>query len=303
MSKINSYPSVYAIGHKAIENIFSSPVIVEEKIDGSQFSMAMIDSELVCRSKGKQLVIDEPEKMFAKAVRTAKHVSMILMPGWVYRCEYLQKPKHNTLAYDRTPDGNLIIFDIMRGEEDYLPPIEKLREARRLDLECVPVLYTGMVDDFGAFKALLQTDSVLGGSKVEGLVVKNYSIFTREKKIAIGKYVSEAFKEKHANDWKKRNPTDRDIVTRIIAEYRHEGRWEKAVQHLRDAGNLECSPRDIGALMREVPADVLKECEDEIKAALFRHHWPAIKRGITGGLPEWYKDRLAQSAFEEQEDD
>jgi len=43
---LHSYPSVYAIGHKAIEEIFLGPVLIEEKIDGSQFSWGIIDGEL-----------------------------------------------------------------------------------------------------------------------------------------------------------------------------------------------------------------------------------------------------------------
>lgn len=71
---INSYPTVYALGHKAIEGIFDSPVIVEEKIDGSQFSFGLIDGELRCRSKGKELILDAPEKMFSKAVATVREI-------------------------------------------------------------------------------------------------------------------------------------------------------------------------------------------------------------------------------------
>ena len=37
MEKINGYPSVMQLGHKMIAEIFSGPVLVEEKIDGSQF--------------------------------------------------------------------------------------------------------------------------------------------------------------------------------------------------------------------------------------------------------------------------
>ncbi len=50
--------------------------------------------------------------------------------------------------------------------------------------------------------------------------------------------------------------------------------------------------------MREIPTDVLKECEDEIKEKLFKHFWPKISRGVTRGIPEWYKDQLAKQAFE-----
>ena len=36
--ELSSYPKVYAIGHRAIGDIFKDTVLVEEKIDGSQFS-------------------------------------------------------------------------------------------------------------------------------------------------------------------------------------------------------------------------------------------------------------------------
>ena len=304
-TRIGSYPSVYAIGHKAIIDIFRDPVLIEEKIDGSQFSMMMDDAgELHCRSKGKQIVIDEPEKMFSKAIKTAKKLAgKMLHPGWVYRCEYLQKPKHNTLCYERIPEKNLILFDVMTGPESYLSRRDKVCEAETIGLEVVPMIYQGKVDSLDMFKEFLERESILGGTKVEGVVVKNYSLFTQEKKVAIGKYVSEAFKEKHGKEWKKSNPGTKDILGDLITIYRHKNRWEKAIQHLRDAGELEESPRDIGALIREVPADVLKECEDEIKDKLFAHFWPKIRRGITAGLPEWYKEQLAAQAFEISEAD
>jgi len=296
MTHIYSYPTVYALGHSAITAIFSGPVVVEEKIDGSQFSMAILDGELVCRSKGKELVLDAPEQMFVSAVETAR--SLALHPGWVYRCEFLSKPKHNTLVYSRVPAKGLIVYDIGVGLEDYLGPAEKLDEAERLGLECVPLLFEGIVSGMADLDGFLERDSILGGTKVEGVVAKNYSLFTSEKKVAMGKYVSERFKEVHGPDWRARNPAKTDLVLRIIEEHRTEARWEKGVQHLREMGMLEGSPRDIGPLIREVPEDVKKECEQAIKDALFAYAWPVIQRGIVRGLPEWYKRRLAESAFD-----
>jgi len=326
MVHIYSYPTVYAIGHSAIRDLFSGPVVVEEKIDGSQFSMMrvpvvatgfmytrdepviatgfmytrdeVVDYELVCRSKGKDLVIDAPETMFEPAVAVAKGLD--LHPGWIYRCEFLAKPKHNTLPYSRTPAKGLIIYDIGTELETYMEPVDRAKEAARLGLETVPVMFVGTVHSLAELEGFLDRASILGGTKVEGVVVKNYALFTPEKKVAMGKYVSEAFKETHDVDWRKRNPTGADVVQRLIDRYRTDTRWEKAIQHLRDAGTLESSPRDIGALIKEVPADVRKECEEEIKVALFAHVWPAIQRGITRGLPEWYKQRLAESAFGEE---
>lgn len=294
---LHSYPSVYAIGHKAIEDIFKSPVIVEEKIDGSQFSFGLIDGELVCRSKGKQLILDAPEKMFIRAVETVRNIAGKLHPEWVYRGEFLGSPKHNTLAYDRIPAGHIIGFDICPGLEEYLSPEEKRAEFELLCLECVPLLYSGKVDTLEMFNEFLERVSVLGGSKIEGVVVKNYTLFTIEKKAAMGKYVSERFKEVHAGEWRKSNPTQGDIVDQLIERYRTPARWAKAVQHMAEAGTLIGGPQDIGPLMREVPADVLKECEADIKDHLFAHFWKQIQRGLVAGLPEWYKQELAKGAF------
>ena len=298
MTGIHGYPNVYAIGHKAIDGLFSSDVTVEEKIDGSQFSFGVIDGELQCRSKGKPIIVDAPEKMFAMAVASAKNLETLLKPGWVYRGEYLQKPKHNALEYARVPASNIIIFDICPSLESYLSHAEKFGECARIGLECVPLLYQGRVENMDEMLAFLERDSILGGTKVEGIVVKNYNLFTPDKKVAMGKYVREDFKETLAKEWGKANPSRGDILERLIAHYKTEARWQKAVQHLREAGTLEGSPRDIGALIKEVPADILKECADEIKNDLFEYFWPKIQRATVGGLPEWYKRELAKSAFE-----
>lgn len=292
---ISSYPSVYALGHKAIEGIMDGPVLVEEKIDGSQFSMAILDGGLCCRSKGKDLILDAPEQMFIKAIKTAQ--SLDLHPGWIYRAEFLMKPKHNTLAYARVPAQHLIIYDIQTGLEEYMPWQQKEQEATRLGLQTVPLLFEGIVKNLADLNGFLECESILGGTTIEGIVIKNYILMTAEKKAAMGKYVSERFKESNKMAWKIANPHTGDVIQNIIDTYKTEARWLKAVHHLRDDGQLEQSPRDIGILIREVPNDVLKECEDHIRDVLFSYAWPKIRRGIIAGLPEWYKQRLVEEEF------
>jgi hypothetical protein len=299
---IGSYPSIYAIGHRAIGKIFDGPVVVEEKIDGSQFSFGIIDGELRIRSKGKHMELDAPEKLFSKAVEVVKSIESQLEPGFVYRCEYLQKEKHNTLRYGRVPAGHLVLFDVMEnGTELYADPALKEKTARKLGLEPVPVLHVGEVATVEALMAFLERESVLGGCKVEGVVVKNYRLFTEEKKVAIGKFVSEAFKEIHRKDWKERNPGTGDILQNLITMYATEARWRKGIQHLRDVGVLEDSPRDIGKLLLEIQADVERECREEITEELWKHFWPKLRRGMSSGFPEFYKRELAAKAFEGEE--
>lgn len=99
----SSYPSIFALGHRAIAELTNFPVHVQEKVDGSQFSFGVFDGEIRVRSKGAEMYPEAPEKMFQKAVDTVKALQDILIDGFTYRGEYLAKPRHNTLAYDRTP--------------------------------------------------------------------------------------------------------------------------------------------------------------------------------------------------------
>jgi hypothetical protein len=298
--RLNSYPSIYNLGHRAIATLLDAPVLVEEKVDGSQFSFGVVDGEILCRSKGADLHVDAPEKMFTAAVATAKKLAPNLRPGWVYRGEYLAKPKHNTLSYDRIPQDHVILFDVCPGLEEYLSPEAKREEASRIGLEVVPAFFVGKVEGLEHFRSLLDTVSVLGGQKVEGVVIKPlaYDQFGPDKKVLLGKFVSEHFKEVHAGEWKKENPSTGDVIQNLIVQYRTPSRWAKAVQHLREAGQLEDSPRDIGKLFKEVPSDVLKEEADAIKDALFRYAWPHISRGLMAGLPQWYKDELVKRQFD-----
>jgi hypothetical protein len=143
----------------------------------------------------------------------------------------------------------------------------------------------------------LETPSILGGQKVEGIVVKNYARFGLDKKALMGKYVSEAYKEVHASEWKAANPKSGDVLVQLIYRYRTPARWQKALQHLTERGAIEGSPRDIGPLIREVPEDVERECAEEIRDVLWAWAWPKIRRGLNAGLPEWYKTTLAKQAF------
>jgi hypothetical protein len=299
---LSSYSKVYHLGHKMIQGIFDNPVIVEEKVDGSQFSFGLIDGELQFRSRKAEIFEQGAPKMFAEAVEAVKARAHLLTPGMTYRCEYLQNPKHNVLAYDRVPHGHLMLFDAGYDGEHYLPWVDKLVESERLDIEVVPLLYEGCVGDITKFRSFLDRVSVLGGQKIEGVVVKNYAKFTRDGHFMVGKYVSEEFKETHRKDWKGRHPSNSDIVEVLTSRYKAPARLDKAIQHLREAGKITDSPRDIGPLMAEFRRDVAEECQDEIKAALWKHFWPKIARGIASGVPADYKAKLLAQAFEAPSD-
>ena len=330
MSSWGSYPSIYAMGHSAIKDLLNHEVNVEEKVDGSQFSFGLVPANLdsngkpvdpvwnvfdnICwslkvRSKGAVIHIDAPPKMFARACEMVKEMSGQLHPGWTYRGECLDKPKHNALAYDRVPAGHIIIFDINTGNQEYLSYEDKKAEAERLGLECVPLLFTGKITGVEHFRKFLDTVSVLGGQAIEGVVVKprNYNLFGADKKVLMGKFVSEAFKEVHRKAWGEggefAKASKNDIIRKVTLALSTPARFQKALIHLKEKGLIEGSPRDIGLLIKEIPHDILKEEQGWIMETLFNALWPDISRGINRQVPTWYKDLLLTQQFEQEAKD
>jgi hypothetical protein len=300
VNSFSAYPKVWNLGHPAVAEILFDDVLVEEKVDGSQFSFG-IDTEgvLHVRSKGVVMNIDAPEGMFNKAVMTVRMLAVDgkLTPGWTYRGEFLQQPKHNALAYDRTPKDFIILFDITTGTEEYMGRAAKEAEAARLGLEIVPVIFEGRITDLDFFKSLLKQTSILGGQQIEGVVVKNAGRFGKDGKPLFGKFVSEEFREVHKGEWRKANPVQADIIDTIIVKHRTPARWAKALQHLREAGQITNTPQDIAKLLPEVTRDIEAECVEQIKEMLWKWAWSKARRGVTAGLPEWYKSVLLEQQF------
>jgi hypothetical protein len=284
---ITAYPKVHTLGHREIRDLLNGPVTVEEKVDGSQFSFGVRNGVLVCRSKGQELNMASPEKMFARAIAACQALQNSLVDGWNYRGEYLDKPKHNALSYERVPLNHIAIFDIQNRSGEYIQREAMELIVRDLGFEAVPLLATGMVNSAERLKGLFETTSFLGGAKIEGVVVKR-----RTGNLALGKFVSDAFKEVHQKNWKSK-PLRPGVVGQLITAYQCKGRWQKAVQHLAERGKLDESPVDIGALIKEVHADIKLECEDEIKQLLWDGFSKEILSGSTTGLAQWYKAKLA----------
>lgn len=325
------YPKIWSVGNDAIENLFKSEVEITEKVDGSMFGFGVDEnSEVVMRSKGKQLYFESFDNMFEEAVKSVEDRKDLLVkmanvtfkaPFFVY-AEYLRKRKHNVLAYGRVPKDNLIVFGVKVGKNfirDY-DEIQKIADS--LGLETVPIIYKGVLDNdriiksqagnvdqikkfgntrYDRLQAMVgQTMSILGDQIIEGVVIKNYTQLTTIGEITccFGKHVREAFKERLHKEWKSISGKNKE--EEFIDTFRSETRWEKAVQHLRDRGELENSPRDIGKLMKEVPIDIFAEEKAEIEKFAFKLLWDKVRRKAIAGLPLWYKEQLLKRQCEDK---
>lgn len=299
--KLSSYPSVYALGHAAIANLFEGNVVIQEKIDGSQFSwMKDEQGNLHFRSHHAE-IYDGDNSMFYEGVQAVKAVADKLKPNWVYRGEYLRKPKHNVLCYSRVPKNHIYLFDINTGLEQYRSFVFVEQEATFLGFEPVKMIYAGEGSkvDFEFLKSMLNEESILGGTKIEGLVIKNYEQFGKDKHCLMGKWVKEEMKERISKGGGKSG--GKDIIQTIGLSLKTEARWQKAIQHLFEQGLLLNEPKDIGLLLKEINLDTLKEETDYIKEKLFKWAWPNISRIVTAGFPEFYKELLAKKQFENKD--
>lgn len=297
---ISSYPSIFSLGHKAVKDIFTSPVVVQEKVDGAQISFGYLGTEvqgLAIQSRKADIHPEAPLKDWTEAVKTIK--TLPLYPGWIYRGEFLRKPKHNALAYSRVPEKHIILFDVEKGLQDFLEPWELAEEAKRLELESVPLLFAGeWTGGIEQFKELLQLESVLGGQKIEGVVIKNYNLYGPDKHVLMAKFVSEAFKEAHGKMWGSTPKGKGDIIQRFIETLKTEARWNKAVQHLREQGLILDEPKDIGLIIQEVKRDVEADAGEWMKEQMFKEFVPQVLRGVAGGVAEWWKEKLLKRQFE-----
>jgi hypothetical protein len=67
---------------------------------------------------------------------------------------------------------------------------------------------------------------------------------------------------------------------------------------LRELGELTDTPKDIGALFKEVSVDIEAEEKDFIMERLYLMHRKDLMKYATHGMPEWYKEQIAsQSNF------
>jgi len=147
----SAFPKIFALGKVEIQDIFKTEVEVTEKIDGSQFVFGIDESgELSFRSKGKEMFLEDHAKMFDKAVEYIQNNLMLirrtLTPGMYVYAEYLQKPKHNVVVYERVPNNNLIVFGL-RLNGNFIADYGSIKLiADHLGLETVPMLHKGTLD-------------------------------------------------------------------------------------------------------------------------------------------------------------
>ncbi len=296
MSKTAAFPKILHVGDKQISDLFETEVEITEKLDGSQFGFGRVDGELTIRSKGREIDLEAFDKMFGEGVAYVKSIQDRIPDGMFFYGEYLQKPRHSTLAYDRIPKNHIALFGVYNLSTREYFDYDTIQEwADKLDVDAVPIIARGISSPEAVLAMVNERQSYLGGQKIEGVVVKAYKpwLFLGQIPLNVmaGKYVTEAFKEVHGGTWTKLNTAGGKLGV-LKANYRSEARWNKAVQHIKEAGELQGSPKDIGAIIKEIHKDIIEEEQANIKEQLWNVFGKDILSEATNGVPQWYKEKI-----------
>lgn len=300
MNEIPSYGKILTLGSAFTENALKGDVIIQEKVDGSQFAFGIDDDGvLLCQSKGQNISLEVPPKLFKGAV---EHVIKLadsaifqdVPNGSYFYGEVLQTPKHKCLVYSKVPTNHIVLFDAVIGGT-YLDYPSLVEVAKEFEIDVVPLLFEGEAD-LEKVTSLLTTQSYLGGETIEGVVIKNYKEFISlngQTYPLFTKYVRDSFKERNKVNWDKMSP--KSNVTSVINSYKTEARWLKAIQNFRDSDKLEQAPKDIGPLIKQIHNDILTEETENIKNQLFKIYSDDILRVSVSGFPDFYKRHLSEN--------
>jgi len=245
-----------------------------------------------------------PDKMFDLAIEQAKkalansNYEKIDCKHLCFIFEYCKTPRQNTLKYDRVPKNNLMLLDVFVNKK----PDWQLRDimAIALDFETPQIIYEGDAKPSQEmFDEWLKTQSSLGGTTIEGVVIKNYNqqmVFAGRSQPMFAKFVREEFKELNKQNWGDGIP----MMERLFSPFAKEPRWEKVIQHAREEGKLLNQPKDIGFLLPEIEKDFEEECEHLIKNALYGEYRREFLKRMTNGFAQFYKQKLLDSQLKEK---
>jgi len=299
---MRSYQKINGNHKKEVEGILDGNIVVEEKLDGSQFRIEIDENGIInCGSHNTDS--NEMDSSFHKVIKEAaevfKRTKSNVGDVITIFAEFIGKNKHNAITYARVPDHFFVVFDIhIMGE--FLNRKEKQMMCDKWGVEIVPRLFDGPGALLTKEKIteLLKTPSFLGHSgtydRIEGIVIKNYdkhydfneghSLYGH---FMCSKIVNPSFQETKSVG----RPQAGDKLEALKSSVCTEPRWRKAVQHLKEKGELTGGDEDIGSLIREIMTDLETEEKDTIKDQLYKLFGKDILKASTKGFASWYQQQ------------
>lgn len=307
--KMYKYPKILHIGAPLVDTIFFEEVEITEKIDGSQCRIELTEDSVMVGSKNQgiadhgmfEIAHDQGERIHRETDWRELGSELTLF------CEFLEKPKHNTIKYDRVPLNHLYLFGAVVGDtHDHMVTGGLIEIAEHLEIDPPNVMSSGMVESAKDLKEFMSVQSYLGGSLVEGIVAKNYNRtydpLQVHSQAYIGypmaaKYVREDFKTSNAKQW---NTLDRKKGIDAITDMFFTGeRLQKTIQHLNDEGKIEYQKNDLKYLIPEFFDDLMDEKKEQMTNMIMGEVFKDLKRRASGYVVKAWIDYLTEKQFED----
>lgn len=261
------YHKIIRYGHKSTQDVLNKGdyIIIQEKIDGANASFAVINGELKCWSRNRELNESNTLEGFYEWVQQNVQVQKLL-EGVVYFGEWTAQHKVLYEGYMK----QFFLYDIYNLHlEEYVSFSMVRDEAKRLGLQLIPVFFEGEFESFEQLMSYVgRTDlggKLKGKPTGEGIVVKNVNYRDEFGKQIFVKLVIDGFREiqrqKQTKDSKKAF-SEAELKVRECVTL---PRVEKQVFKLIDNGLLdrEYGIEDMGFLLKHtspmVAEDILKE--------------------------------------------
>ena len=302
------------LNHKDVENC---RVIIQEKVDGSQLTIFRQGDKLIYYNKNKQ--ITGQGKPWLNSYILLNNNVHLFKEGLFYHGEAMKSIYSSKLnvRYEREPRYFWIVYEIVREEDNTtLTPEEMDEVLEGTGIETVPILYDNLNNDESEInKDEVNEDEVnyiekakdiirniedgsitscFGNVAPEGVVLKvlnrNKGNKKKEKMVTTRyKFVRTKFSETNSSKKQRLPELSQDqIIDGIGNIYNTDARKQKAVQHLEEQGKWKDKiSQNIGLMVNELDADLLKECEQEIKDLLFVRFWPQISKVARGNIKEF----------------
>ena len=299
-NELRALPSIDHGSETKLNNIDPTQhIIVQEKVDGSQFTITKQNGVLQFYNKNKQvspkrgpwinvwLAIQGKEDMFQE--------------GLYYHGEAFTDRHTNVVVYNRVPRYFWLVYKIVRQDNSILTPVEMHELLKGTGIELVQTLYDSQTEelhtkmglqtiiDILLFKigSFCEIQSCLGG-KPEGIVVKVLNVPNAGKiSNTRYKYVLPEFAEMH-QEKRHRLPEvpDAQFIKELGLVYDTDARRQKAVQHLKEQERWTDGDtmKNIQAMVDELDNDLLKERVDEIKDMLLARFWKEISNSARGDV-------------------
>lgn len=261
------YHSIVRYGHKSTQEVLNKgdQIIIQEKIDGANASFAVIDGELKCWSRNKELSMNNTLEGFYVWVKENINVDKLL-EGVIYFGEWTAQHK---VVYEGFKK-QFFLYDIYNLHlEEYVSFSMVRDEAKRLGLQLVPVFFEGEFESFEQLTSYVgrtELNGTLGGKPCgEGIVVKNVAYRDRFGKQLFVKLVVDKFaevqKQKAPKDPKKKFSEEELKVRECVTA----PRVEKQLFTMIEEGLLERNfgIEEMGKILKHinplVAEDILKE--------------------------------------------